>query len=403
MNDVGKTTEPRPDSDLVSHLGLGRIHTGRLRGKLIIGGLGALALIVFLWLIFGGSNGTQYVTQKVTRGALSITVSATGTLAPRDQVDVGAEVSGRLDSVNVDFNDPVKKGEVLAQINTDQLRAQLAQARATLAQNKATVIQDTQTLTRYRALLAHKAISPQDLDKAIADLSRAKASVKLAEAQAEQYKTQIAKATVRSPINGVVLDRKVEVGQTVAATFQTPVLFTLASDLSQMELDVDIDEADVGQVHAGQSATFTVDAYPTQLFHAELISVRNAPKTVNGVVTYQGVLMVDNPDKLLKPGMTATADIRAADIKDALLVPNGALRFTPPKEVADKAPKPPAPKSGINWGRVWVVNGAKITAHDIKLGASNGHETQVLDGDVRPGEEVATDIKKPDEKDNTPE
>lgn len=403
MNDAPKTSEPRPDSDLVSHLGLGEAHQGRLRAKLLIGGLGALTLIVILWLAFGGSEATQYVTQPVTHGALSITVSATGTLAPRDQVDVGAEVSGRLDAVNVDFNDPVKKGEVLAQINTDQLRAQLAQARATLAQNKATVIQDAQTLARYRALLEHKAISPQELDNAIADLSRAKSAVSLAEAQVDQFQTQLGKTTIRSPINGVVLDRKVEPGQTVIAAMQTPVLFTLASDLSQMELDVDIDEADVGQVRAGQSATFTVDAYPTRTFRARLVSVHNAPKTVNGVVTYQGVLMVDNPDKLLKPGMTATAEIRAADIKDALLVPNGALRFTPPMEIAVTAPKPPAPKSGVNWGRVWVVSGSKITARDLKLGVSNGRETQVLEGEVTPGEALATDIKKPDDKDNAPE
>ena len=400
MNDTPKVSAPLPDSDLVSHLGLDRGHKGRLRAKLLIGGLGALALIVIAWLAFSGGSEIGYVTQPVARGALSITVSATGTLAPRDQVDVGAEVSGRLDTVNVDFNDAVKKGEVLAQINTDQIRAQLAQARATLAQNKATVTESAQTLARYRALLAHKAISPQELDNATANLARAKASVSLAEAQVDQFQTQLEKTTIRSPIDGVVLDRKVEPGQTVIATMQTPVLFTLASDLLQMELDVDIDEADVGQVRAGQGATFTVDAYPTRTFHARLVSVHNSPKTVNGVVTYQGVLMVDNPDKLLKPGMTATAEIRAADVKDALLVPNGALRFTPPKEVADKAPLPPRPENGVNWGRVWVVSGRAIAARDLKLGASNGRETQVLSGDIAPGDAVATDIRKPAAKDN---
>ncbi len=268
MND--KPDIPAPDTDMVSRLGLGRVRRRWTKRHWIFAGIGGLVLILLLRWMFSGGDGIKYVTQPVTRGPLAITVSATGTLAPRDQVDVGAEVSGRLDAVNVDFNDHVKKGEVLAQINTDQLRAQLSQAQASLAQAKATVIQDSQTLTRYRALLQHKAISPQDLDKAIADLSRARASVKLAEAQAEQFTTQIAKATIRSPINGVVLDRKVEVGQTVAATFQTPVLFTLASDLSEMELDVDIDEADVGQVRAGQNATFTVDAYPTRTFTAKL-------------------------------------------------------------------------------------------------------------------------------------
>jgi len=400
VNDKPPISEPAADTDLVSRLGLGQAHEGRRRAKFLIAGLGALVLIAIAWFAFSGGDETQYVIQPVSHGALSISVSATGTLAPRDKVDVGAEVSGRLDSVNVDFNDHVKKGEVLAQINTDQLRAQLAQAGAALAQAKATVIQDTQTLRRYRALVKHNAISPQELDKAQADLARAKASVSLAEAQVDQYQTQLGKTTIRSPIDGVVLDRKVEPGQTVIAAMQTPVLFTLASDLSQMELDVDIDEADVGQVHAGQTATFTVDAYPTRTFRAKLVSVHNSPQTVNGVVTYQGVLMVDNPDKLLKPGMTATADIQAADIKDALLVPNGALRFTPPRAVLDKAPKPPKPQSGVNWGRVWVVKGGVLVPRDLKLGATNGRETQVLSGDVAPGDALATDIKKPDAKDN---
>ncbi len=393
MND--KPDIPAPDTDMVSRLGLGRVRRRWTRRHWIFAGIGGLVLILLLRWMFSGGDGIKYVTQPVTQGPLAITVSATGTLAPRDQVDVGAEVSGRLDAVNVDFNDHVKKGEVLAQINTDQLRAQLSQAQASLAQAKATVIQDSQTLKRYRALLQHKAISPQDLDTAIANLARARASVKLAEAQAEQFTTQIAKATIRSPINGVVLDRKVEPGQTVIAAMQTPVLFTLASDLSEMELDVDIDEADVGQVHAGQTATFTVDAYPTRTFTAKLISVHNAPKTVNGVVTYQGVLMLANPDGVLKPGMTATAEIRAADIKSALLVPNGALRFTPPAQVATKAKKPPKAESGVNWGRVWVVRGGEAIAEDIKLGASNGRETQVLDGNIKPDELVATDIVTP--------
>ena len=397
MND-----QPAPDNDMIARLGLNQPLQHNMRGKIAIAGLGAAVLALILWFVFSGGGDTRYVTQPVTKGAMTITVSATGTLAPRDQVDVGAEVSGRLDAVNVDFNDRVKKGEVLAQINTDQLRAQLAQARAALAQAKATVIQDAQTLKRYRALVAHNAISPQDLDNAKANLARARASVSLAEAQAEQYQTQIGKATIRSPIDGVVLDRKVEPGQTVIAAMQTPVLFTLASDLSEMELDVDIDEADVGQVRAGESATFTVDAYPTRTFRARLTSVHSAPKTVNGVVTYQGVLMLANPDALLKPGMTATAEIKAADVADALLVPNGALRFTPPREIADKAPKPPKPENGVNWGRVWVLKGGELQARDLKLGATNGQLTQVLSGDLAAGDTVATDIKKP-EKEKTGE
>ena len=396
MNDTPNV--PAPDGEMTARLGLGkrlqRSWARRHKWWLIAGG--TLGLILVLWLAFGGKSAPQYVTQKVTRGPLSIIVSATGTLAPRDQVDVGAEVSGRLDAVNVDYNDKVKKGEVLAQINTDQITAQLDQAKATLAQAEATVVQDALTLKRYRGLMRISGISKQTLDGAIADLARAKASVALGKAQVDQYQTQLSKTTIRSPIDGVVLDRKVSAGQTVTAAFQTPVLFTLASDLSRMELDVDIDEADVGQVHAGQMATFTVDAYPSRIFDADLTSVRNSPKTVNGVVTYQGVLMVDNRGGLLKPGMTATADIKVASFKDVLLVPNGALRFTPDKTIADKAPKPPAPVNGVSWGRVWLLTAGKLSARDLKLGASDGHQTQVLSGDIAPGDPVVTDLKKAD-------
>jgi len=388
---------PAPDSEMSARLGLGK-RAGRSwawRNRWWLIATGALGLVLLAWLAFGGSSAPQYVTQKATRGPLSIIVSATGTLAPRDQVDVGAEVSGRLDSVNVDYNDHVTKGEVLAQINTDQITAQLDQAKATLAQAEATVVQDALTLTRYRGLMKINGISKQTLDGAIADLARAKASIALGKAQVDQYQTQLAKTTIRSPIDGVVLDRKVSAGQTVIAALQTPVLFTLASDLSRMELDVDIDEADVGQVHAGLQASFTVDAYPARIFSADLTSVRNSPKTVNGVVTYQGVLMVDNKGGLLKPGMTATADILVGSYKDVLLVPNGALRFTPDKAIADKAPKSPAPVNGVSWGRVWVLKAGKLSARDLKLGASDGHQTRVLSGDIAPGDLLVTDIKKP--------
>ncbi len=396
MND--SPNPPRPDDEMTARLAIGR-HAGkswwRRRKWWLLGG-GVLALAVVLRLIFGGASAPQYVTQKAVRGPLSIIVSATGTLAPRDQVDVGAEVSGRLDAVNVDYNDHVTRGEVLAQINTDQITAQLDQAKATLAQAEATVVQDTLTLKRYRGLMAINGISKQTLDGAIADLARAKANVALGKAQVDQYQTQLSKTTIRSPIDGLVLDRKVSAGQTVIAALQTPVLFTLASDLSRMELDVDIDEADVGQVHAGQQASFTVDAYPSRSFNADLVSVRNSPKTVNGVVTYQGVLMVDNKNGLLKPGMTATANILVGSYSNTLLVPNGALRFTPDKIVADKAPKPPAPVNGVTWGRVWVLKAGVLSARDLKLGASDGHQTQVLSGDIAPGDLVATDIKKAD-------
>jgi HlyD family secretion protein len=332
------------------------------------------------------------VTKPVTRGTLAVTVSATGTLAPRNQVDVGAEVSGRIEKLMVDFNDHVKKGEVLALINTDQYAAQLQQARASLAQAEATLQQTSLTHARDAELGRRDAVPRELLNTSTGDLARAVAGVNLARAQVQQDQTLLSYCTIYSPIDGVVLDRKVSAGQTVAATFSTPVLYTLASDLSQMELDVDIDEADVGLIRSGAKATFTVDAYPTRLFSAWLVSIHNAPKTVQGVVTYQGVLRERNEGRLLRPGMTATAEIEAATIRNALLVPNAALRFVPPEDVKKSAPPAPPTLNGLNGGRVWTENGKTLKPHDIRLGATNGRSTQVLTGDLKVGDEVVTDL-----------
>jgi len=341
-----------------------------------------------------GKADHAYVFRPVTRGTLAVNVSATGTLAPRDQVDVGSEVSGKIDKLDADFNDHVKKGQVLARINTDQLVAQLQQAEATLEQAQATLDQMTQTHSRYTALVKGNAMSQEQLNVSQGDFARAKAGVSLARAQVDQDKTMLSKATIYAPIDGVVLDRKVSAGQTVVAAMSIPVLFTLASDLNQMELDVDIDEADVGQISPGAKASFSVDAYPARKFAAKLISVHSAPKTVQGVVTYQGVLLVQNEGGLLKPGMTATAEIEAANVKDALLVPNAALRFVPTDDVKNGAPSVPPALNGINAGRVWVMEGSKLMPHDIRLGSSDGHSSQILTGDLKPGENVVTDFVK---------
>jgi HlyD family secretion protein len=344
------------------------------------------------WFYLRSEPVHKYVTKRVTRGTLAVTVSATGTLAPRTQVDVGAEVSGRIDKLMVDFNDHVRKGQVLALINTDQYTAQLQQAQASLAQAQATLQQSRMTYERYVALEKHNAVSRELLNTSTGDLARATAGVKLARAQVQQDQTLLSYCTIYSPIDGVVLDRKVSAGQTVAAAFSTPVLYTLASDLGQMELDVDIDEADVGLIRSGARATFTVDAYPTRVFSARLVSVHNAPKTVQGVVTYQGVLRERNEGGLLRPGMTATAEIEAATIKNALLVPNAALRFVPPEDVKKNAPHEPAILNGINGGRVWTESGKGLRPHDLRLSSTDGRSTQVLTGDLKPGDQVVTDL-----------
>ena len=384
----------KPDSDFARRLGIGAAAGGLSRRSWILIGLGILALIILALVFLRRGPATDYVTQDITRGPLAVTVSATGTLQPRDQVDVGAEISGRIDALYADYNDHVKKGQKLAKINTEQIEAQLAQSRASLAQAQATLTQMAQNYPRTMALAKSNAASQQDLDNARAELLRARANVNLAAAQVKANETLQSKATIYSPIDGVVLDRKVSQGQTVVAAMTTPVLFTLASDLSQMELDVDIDEADVGQVHPGQKATFTVDAYPGRQFEATLISIHSAPKTVQGVVTYSGVLLVANPQGLLKPGMTATATITASRLADALLVPNAALRFVPPAGTASAPPAPSAPGQG----RVWTVANGGLKAHDLKLGATDGHLTQMVKGDLVAGDKAVTDVKTPQGK-----
>jgi HlyD family secretion protein len=386
---------PAPDADLIGRLGLNFRARRFTRRQIWLAVGGAVAIVVLAWILLGGAAKPQYVTGEITRGPLSVTVSATGTLAPRDQVDVGSEVSGRIDELYADYNDHVKKGQRLAKINTDQIMAELDQARATLAQAQATLNQDRETMGRYGKLRKKDAVSPQEYDTGVGDYGRAKAGVALAAAQVKADETLVSKASIFAPIDGVVLDRKVSRGQTVVAAMTTPVLFTLASDLSQMELDVDIDEADVGAVRAGQSASFTVDAYPNRIFAATLIQIRNAPQTVQGVVTYKGVLLVRNRELLLKPGMTATATIMARKLDDALEVPNAALRFIAPDEIAKKALPPPA---NPNEGRVWTEDGKTLKPHDLKLGPTDGRRTQILGGDLKVGDAVVTDLKAPEDK-----
>lgn len=379
------------------------------RGRLIAAGIVALILLAILLLPHGSA--VRYVTAPATRGRLVVTVSATGTLQPGNEVDVGTEVSGVVDNVLVDYNDHVKAGQLLAVINTDTMKAQLAQyqaslgqARATLATNQATVEQTLAKRARYRRLQGQGAVALQDMQTADADYARAVASVALAraqiqsaQAQIENTQTAIAKAQVRSPIDGVVLDRKISKGQTVAASFTTPVLFTLASDLSVLQLNVDIDEADIGSVHAGQTAQFTVDAFSNRHFAARLTAVHNSPKTDNGVVTYPGVLVVDNRDGLLRPGLTATAEILVATLDNALMVPNAALRFTPPLAAVADPPAMPVLPNGQVGGRVWALAKDKPQPRDLVIGRSDGRVTEVISGPLAAGEAVITDIqtKKP--------
>jgi HlyD family secretion protein len=407
MNDLTETRSVDPG--MAKTLGLSE--KPRKKRRWLIIGAAVVAVIIVIGVLMPKKAPQAYEMGKIERSSLEVKVTATGTLQPVSEVDVGAEVSGRIDTVSVDYNDKVTKGQVLAQLNTDQLQARLAQSRAGLAQAIARLadakaaLEDAQlTLNRTQPLVKSGAVSKASLDTNRIAVDRGNANVKNAEAQVSSSQAAVDadqsaldKATIKAPADGVVLDRLIEPGQTVAATFQTPILFKIAEDLTHMKLDVDIDEADIGSVKLGQEAIFTVDAYPGRPFRARIVSVHNAPKTEQGVVSYQGVLSVDNPDLALKPGMTATAEILVASLKDALTVPSGALRFVP--EGADATPpKPLADGSGDFAARLWFPAAPRPRSVEVVAGASDGERTAIVKGDVHAGEPVIVDTlrkKKP--------
>jgi HlyD family secretion protein len=402
---------PIPQSDPEMKRRVGLVQEKQLRWTArkiwIAGGAATLLMLIALSVLMGRGGAPEYVTTTVSRGDLTVTVSATGTLEPRDRVDIGAEISGRIENVFVDFNDRVARGQVLAELDTEQLRARLAQseaalaaARAGVAQQQTTLAQERSELARAEELFRRNAIARQDLETARADQARAQAALQranadaaLAAAQVSVDQTALSKTAIRSPIDGMVLNRQVEPGQTVAASLQAPVLFTLASDLTQLELQVDIDEADIGSVREGQMASFTVDAYPQRRFNATLVGVHNAPKTTEGVVTYQGVLLVDNASGLLRPGLTATAEILVDQLDNALLVPNGALRFSPDQELVERAPPLPQAPSGESAGRIWVLEAGALRPRIVRVGRSNGTMTAIVSGDLKEGEAVVVDVR----------
>ncbi len=415
--------------DVAKTLGVGtpgsKMH--RLRNfLLLLLLLGTLAAGGFVWTKKEANTTVKYETKPVERGDLVVTVSATGTLEPIKEVEVGIEVSGTIKTVHVDYNDHVEVGQVLAELDTSKLEAQALQSSSALEAARAKLLLAQATVQEAQAQMARldevhklsggKMPSQSEFDTQKASLARARAdeaSAKAAVAQAQATlnanQSDLAKAVVHSPINGVVLKRSIEPGQTVAAQFQSPVLFTLAEDLTQMELQVDVDEADVGMVREDQEATFTVDAYPDHVFPARTTQVRYGSETVDGVVTYKAVLKVDNAELKLRPGMTATALITVDKREDALLVPNAALRFTPPKvETAKKSgggsilnsilPHPPSmkptPREETNGKskeqQVWTVRNGQLTALSITKGLSDGKMTEVTSGGLEPRMELVT-------------
>jgi len=396
------------------------------RNRWVIPGVIALLLIVLFFLIRGGKDPRgHYATEQATMGNLMVTVSATGTLQPTTSIDVGSEQSGTLASVLVQENDRVKRGQLLAQLDLAKLqdavsksRAALGAAEATVALAKATVAESKASLARMRQvaeLSGGKVPSKTEMETAEASLERAiandagaRATVQQAQAAVKTDETNLSKGTIRSPVDGVVLSRKVEPGQTVVAAMTIPVLFTLAEDLTAMELQVKVDEADVSNVKLGQPASFTVSAWPGRSFPATIRRVGIGSTITDNVVTYKTVLTVKNEDLALRPGMTATASIVTAQRENVLLVPNAALRFTPPSKVDDAKggsfvsnllPSPPSDAKRSNTAssenpQVWILTDAGPQAIAVKTGVSNGRQTEIIGGDLKAGMAVITEYQE---------
>lgn len=412
------------EEDVSTTLGLDESSGGKRR----VWRWAIIALVILLpagfavWYLAAGKGGgeTSYVTAPVVRRDLVVTVTATGTLEPTEEVEVSSELSGMIRKVLVDNNDSVTTGQVLAELDTDKLQAQVTRAQAVLTaasarvkEAEAALAEARRTFQRNSELARKNVVSQHELDvarsafeRAAASLESARADVIVAEADLELRETDLKKACICSPIEGVVLRRSVDPGQTVAATLQAPTLFTLAGDLSAMELRVDVDEADISLVEAGQQARFTVDAYPDRTFPARITKVRFAPDTTEGVVTYETFLAVDNSGMLLRPGMTATAEITVKTVTDALLVPNEALRFAPPAPEAEESGGllrsilPHRPGSRRNAAdrdqegkRLWIVADGELKPVAITTGLSDGQMTEVSGADIKEGMAVVIDLR----------
>src|SRR2546426_1041650 len=367
--------------------------------------IGGLLLIAFVVRQLRNSGAETYQIATVTRGSITQAVTATGTLNPVVNVQVGSQVSGNIAKLFVDFNSQVKAGQVVAQIDPALFQATVTQAEGDLASAQAALELAKLNAMRTQELFARKTSSQADLDQALANLHQAEANVKIKQGALDKARADLEHCTITSPIDGVVISRSVDVGQTVAASLQAPIIFAIANDLTKMQIDANVAEADVGVVKIDQNVDFTVDAFPMQTFHGKVVQVRNAPVTVQNVVTYDTVIAVSNRDLKLKPGMTANVSIIVAQRDEALKIPNAALRYRPPdatNTVMARASsggggsRPP----GGSWAgkkrehnpqrNVYVLGSdGKPQPVPIKTGITDGVATEVLEG-LKEGDKVVT-------------
>ncbi|MCK9407875.1 MAG: efflux RND transporter periplasmic adaptor subunit [Bacteriovoracaceae bacterium] len=396
-----------------------------------------LILTVTALVLLGGTTGyyfysknggevIQFRFEKISRGDIHVVVTATGTLSAVRTVQVGSQVSGTLQKVNVDFNDKVKKGEIVAQIDPTFLEASVRDAEASLQRSTAQYNEAKRSFERIKTLLEKSLASQADYDAALAQFEANDAARKQSVAQVERAKINLRYATIKSPIDGVVISRAVDVGQTVAASFSAPTLFTLANDLTKMQVQTNVDEADIGKVKEGQEVSFTVDAYPEQTFHGEVRQVRLSPKMEQNVVNYTVIIDVPNPELKLMPGMTATVTIMIVKKEDVIKVPSVALRFNPPEEyievlkdtIRNRSERGDSSRAERHrqWGemiqregggaqgsggfdqrrtqirginRIWVMNERKkLEPVMIRTGISDGTYTEIMRGRIEEGTEI---------------
>lgn len=356
---------------------------------LVIAAVAAIAALA-VWLLSGGKKEEKitFDTAAVAPANIMNSITATGTIEPVTSVTVGTQVSGIVSKLFVDYNSVVKKGQVIAELDKTNLMSQLNTAKTQLATAQSQLNYQTANYKRYKTLFEKGLVAADDFDNAKLSYTQAKEQVASAKEEVQRAQTNLGYATITSPIDGVVLSKSVEEGQTVAASFSTPELFTIAQDLTNMQVVADVDEADIGDVKEGERVTFTVDAYPDDTFEGEVKQVRQEATTTNNVVTYEVVISAPNADLKLKPGLTANVTIYTAERKGVLSVPSKALRFTPQKETVGKMKIVDVANAK---NKVWTIEGNSIVAHKVNIGITDGTNTQIVGG-IAEGTKVVTGL-----------
>lgn len=356
---------------------------------LVIAAVAAIAALA-VWLLSGGKKEEKitFDTAAVAPANIMNSITATGTIEPVTSVTVGTQVSGIVSKLFVDYNSVVKKGQVIAELDKTNLMSQLNTAKTQLATALSQLNYQTANYKRYKTLFEKGLVAADDFDNAKLSYTQAKEQVVSAKEEVQRAQTNLGYATITSPIDGVVLSKSVEEGQTVAASFSTPELFTIAQDLTNMQVVADVDEADIGDVKEGERVTFTVDAYPDDTFEGEVKQVRQEATTTNNVVTYEVVISAPNADLKLKPGLTANVTIYTAERKGVLSVPSKALRFIPQKETVGKMKIVDVANAK---NKVWTIEGNSIVAHKVNIGMTDGTNTQIVGG-IAEGTKVVTGL-----------